>query len=205
MTSLSSMSSLTSTSRRRIAAGLLAAGVVLTVSGCGSDSTTATPGASSSSNATDQASVHNAADTTFINDMTPHHEGAVAMAELAPSRASSAQVKDLAARILAAQEPEITQMAGFAKAWMVTMESSMGGHGGMGGMDADTAALTPLKGTAFDKEFLIRMTAHHQGAVTMAKAELAAGQSAPAKALAQAIITAQEKEIAEMATLLAAL
>ncbi|WP_438938440.1 DUF305 domain-containing protein [Amycolatopsis orientalis] len=42
------------------------------------------------------------------------------------------------------------------------------------------------------------MIRHHQGAVDMAKTELAKGSNADAKALAQKIIDAQEAEIREM-------
>ena len=46
--------------------------------------------------------------------------------------------------------------------------------------------------------FICAMIPHHQGAIEMAKAELAYGDDPWAKQLAQNIITAQTKEIAEM-------
>jgi len=46
------------------------------------------------------------------------------------------------------------------------------------------------------------MVGHHQGAVSMARTQLDTGKYEPAKQLAQAIIAAQEKEIAEMQGLL---
>jgi uncharacterized protein (DUF305 family) len=48
------------------------------------------------------------------------------------------------------------------------------------------------------KEFLAMMVAHHQGAVDMAKAEIEAGSDPKVKALAQRVITAQKREIAQM-------
>jgi len=59
---------------------------------------------------------HNAADVAFAQRMIVHHQGAIEMADLAPSRAASQQVKDLAVRIKAAQGPEIEQMQG----WLTT-------------------------------------------------------------------------------------
>jgi uncharacterized protein (DUF305 family) len=55
--------------------------------------------------------------------------------------------------------------------------------------------MTPYTGDA-DVDFMTQMKPHHQAAIDMAKVELANGKDAETKALAQAIITAQEKEIA---------
>lgn len=174
------------------------------LAGCGSSSDTASPTTSVTADATAQ---HNDADVTFVQDMSPHHEGAVAMAQLAPERAASPAVKALAAAILAAQQPELDTMTELAKAWDVTLTG--GAHdmdmGGMGSHGGDEAALEPLTGTAFDREFLTRMTAHHRDALPMAQAELDGGSSARAKALAQSILTTQQAEIRTMQDLLAAL
>jgi uncharacterized protein (DUF305 family) len=62
----------------------------------------------------------------------------------------------------------------------------------------DMKMLEQAKGAAFDKMWLEMMIKHHEGAVEMAKTELAKGSSADAKKLAQAIIDAQQKEITEM-------
>lgn len=53
---------------------------------------------------------------------------------------------------------------------------------------------TPYTGDA-DVDFMTQMKPHHQAAIDMAKVELANGKDPETKALAQAIITAQEKEI----------
>jgi uncharacterized protein (DUF305 family) len=47
-----------------------------------------------------------------------------------------------------------------------------------------------------DVDFMTQMKPHHQAAIDMARIELANGKDAETKALATAIITAQEKEIA---------
>lgn len=49
-----------------------------------------------------------------------------------------------------------------------------------------------------DVDFLHTMIPHHQGAVDMAKAVLAHGNDPKVKALAEAIVVAQEQEIAQM-------
>lgn len=96
------------------------------------------------------AGPHNQADITFASMRIVHHKGAIQMAELAPARAASGQVKDLAVKIKAAQAPEITEMSGWLAAWVpgadmngMPMDSAcpspqMSGKSGMG--NADTSA-----------------------------------------------------------------
>ena len=81
------------------------------------------------------------------------------------------------------------------------------GHGGQSGMmsDADMAKLKAAGGKDFDKQFCTMMIAHHQGAIAMAKDELANGTNGDAKTLAQKIITAQQAEIDTMNKILARL
>lgn len=57
------------------------------------------------------------ADRRFIVMMIPHHEGAVAMAELALSRAQHPEIKKLAAAIKKSQTQEISQMRTWYKLW----------------------------------------------------------------------------------------
>jgi uncharacterized protein (DUF305 family) len=52
--------------------------------------------------------------------------------------------------------------------------------------------------------WITSMIAHHQGAVTMAQTEIADGQSPDAKKLAEMIISAQQREIAQMNNLVSA-
>jgi uncharacterized protein (DUF305 family) len=125
------------------------------------------------------------------------------MSELAPERADSAEVKQLAEKISAAQEPELARMKDMAEAWDVELEtgSEMAGRS----MGDDVKALTPLSGPAFDREFLTRMIAHHEGALPMAQTELGAGENPQAKQLAQEILDMQKAEIAEMKQILGSL
>lgn len=198
------------TGRRSVAALAVGSALTLALSACGSsdDSSTAasnpTPAMSSTASSSGPGidATHNDADVTFINDMAPHHSGAIAMAQIAATQAGSAQVKDLAQRIAGAQGPEIEQMKAMAAAWKVTLNTDAGGMGGMSSPGDDVDALKPLTGAAFDKEFLTRMTAHHMSAVMMAQTESAQGSNPQAKQLASSIVAAQQKEIAEMAELL---
>lgn len=57
--------------------------------------------------------------------------------------------------------------------------------------------MKPISGDA-DKDFVTLMIPHHQGAIDMAKVELQFGKDTRLRAMADKIIKAQEKEIAEM-------
>lgn len=200
-----------------------AAAVTLALSACGSSTTGtgSTPSQShdmgamsstASSPSSAPSSSHKDADVTFATDMIPHHAQAVEMADMALKQAKSKAVKALAARIKAAQDPEMTTMSGWLNNWGKPVPQTMAGpdmgsmQGSMGGMmsQAEMEALGKASGTAFDRMWLTMMTKHHQGAVTMAQTELTDGASADAKALARSIITGQTKEISEMRALLAA-
>lgn len=67
---------------------------------------------------------------------------------------------------------------------------------GMKAMSHDMAA-APMTGDP-DHDFVAMMIPHHQGAVSMAEVELKYGKDPMLRRLAQDIIAAQEKEIAEM-------
>ncbi|QKV78181.1 DUF305 domain-containing protein [Amycolatopsis sp. Hca4] len=152
------------------------------------------------------SSSNNADDVMFAQQMIPHHEQALEMAKLVPSRSSNPKVVDLASRIEKAQDPEIRQMRGWLSAWGATSASSMPGmdHDSMPGMmpAGDVAELEAAKGTEFDRRWLDMMVKHHQGAVDMARTELDKGANADAKALARKIADAQQAEITEMQGLL---
>ena len=148
---------------------------------------------------------HNDADVEFAQLMIPHHEQAVEMAQLATTRAENTDVKDLAGRIEAAQSPEIDAMTGWLTEWGEDAEPTGGGmgHDSTGVMsDAEMAELEAASGTEFDRMFLEMMVEHHTGAIEMAEAEIADGQFPDALAMAEAIKSTQQSEIAEMEGLL---
>ena len=199
---------------RRAALGTTAVTAALVLAACGSDngSDTGSGKTSASAGAEDTAGAHNDQDVSFAQDMIPHHQQAIQMSRMAASQASSAEVKDLAARIEKAQDPEIETMSGWLESWGEDVPSSMPGmdHGGHSGssdmpgmMDTeDMDELMAASGKGFDTMFLTMMVDHHEGAVEMATTEKDKGQYGPAKKLADDIITAQNAEIEEMNKLL---
>ncbi|MSR87358.1 DUF305 domain-containing protein [Candidatus Peribacteria bacterium] len=65
-------------------------------------------------------------------------------------------------------------------------------------MDDMSDMLKGKTGDAFDEAFIEGMIPHHQGAIDMAKAALTDAKHAEIKRMAQAIISAQQKEIDQM-------
>lgn len=180
-------------------------------SGTAMPSTSATPAATSSApaNASPDAKAHNAADTTFAQMMIPHHRQAVQMSDIMLKKQDlPADVAELAAEIKAAQGPEIDTMTGWLTDWNEPIAAAEGHDmGSMEGMmsDVDLAKLDAAQGTEAAKLFLEQMTAHHQGAVAMAKAETTDGQNGPTVALSKQIVEDQEAEINKMKALLQSL
>ncbi|MFD3940957.1 DUF305 domain-containing protein [Streptomyces sp. NPDC058611] len=193
------------------AAATTAALVLAACGGNGNDSGAAHNGhnattPSSSASAPAQQGNHNAADVTFAQGMIPHHQQAIEMADLAATRAESAEVKKLADEIKKAQDPEIKTLSGWLTSWGEQVPAEREGHGGhdMSGMMTaeEMKQLESSSGKAFDTAFLKLMVKHHEGAVAMAKTEQSEGAYQPAKDMAAAIITSQSAEIARMKTLL---
>ena len=142
----------------------------------------------------------NAADRTYAQMMIVHHEQALTMTALAPQRAASEQVKKLAARITAAQKPEIDAMQGWLKTNGGPAKQSGHDHGTMPGMAtaAQLAQLTAAKGKAFDDLFLKLMITHHDGALTMAAEVLSQGNNVLVEEMANDVIAQQTAEINRM-------
>jgi uncharacterized protein (DUF305 family) len=71
--------------------------------------------------------------------------------------------------------------------------------------EEEMSTLGKQKGSMFDRMWIQMMIKHHQGAVTMAKAEQTNGKDPAAIALAKTIEKAQTTEIATMQRLLGSL
>jgi uncharacterized protein (DUF305 family) len=192
-----------------------------------SSSTTSSSSTSATSAAVDAA--HNDQDVMFAQQMIVHHQGAIEMAKLATTQASSQEVKTLAATIESAQQPEITEMTSWLTSWgePVTADSSMGGmnHSADPSMTDPSMTASTMGGSAmpgmmsqeqmtqlgnatgadFDRMFLQMMIEHHTGAVSMAETEQQQGQNTQAKELADSIVTSQKAEIEQMNQMLTAM
>ena len=141
-------------------------------------------------------------DVMFVQMMIPHHQQAIAMAQMALDEpTSSTKVKELATQIKDAQDPEIQLMDTWLNGWKESdLAPTSHGMDMSSGMmtDAEMTELMKQQGVAFDQMWTEMMIAHHQGAVAMANDVLANSTNTDVRALAQAVISVQEKEIAMM-------
>ena len=176
-----------------LAIAAIAAGTL--VAACGEDDTGSGGGSSTS-----ESAHGNGVDRAFATAMIPHHRSAVDMAEIANERSNRSEIKQLADAIVSTQNAEIEKLtaldqqlkdAGVEAGDLGVAEHEMG-------MGEDASMLEDAK--PVDREFIDMMIPHHQGAIRMARAELETGQNHELKALAEAIVDAQAKEIDEMNT-----
>ncbi len=143
----------------------------------------------------------NDADVKYVRMMITHHQQAIEMTALVPTRAAREDVKAMASRIADTQGPDIKAM----EAWITknkAPEHQMTER--MPGMATaeQLAALRAASGPAFDKMFLQLMTAHHEGALTMASDLLQTGSDIFVEEMAQDVIAGQQKEISQMKAML---
>lgn len=145
----------------------------------------------------------------FIEQMIPHHDDAIMMAEIALTKAEHPEIKQLAEDIKRTQSEENAMMREWYKTWYGTnvpdtASTGRGMGGGMmmsGGMMGGAMDIDTLKSAkSFDKTFIEQMIPHHQMAVMMANMVLNGSDRPEIKELAKNIITAQTKEIESMRT-----
>ncbi len=137
--------------------------------------------------------------------MIPHHDGAIAMAELALTRARHSEIRALAARIKTSQTAENAQMRRWYRQWFggdVPAWSGGGDGYGMGmgmGMGNNLRVLDLLKADPdFDRTFLEQMIPHHQMGVMMASHAQWRTQHRELRTLQAAMVKVQSQEIAQM-------
>ncbi len=133
----------------------------------------------------------------FMQEMIIHHQMAVEMAQVALERATRDELKTLSRNIIAGQGKEIDQMTAWLKDWHGVAPKAMD-HAVMQEMDREMAALKAAGGVEFDRKFAEDMIVHHQSAIEMAQLVAERATNDELKALAQEIINAQAREVAQM-------
>jgi uncharacterized protein (DUF305 family) len=140
-------------------------------------------------------------DLQFLDTMIEHHQDAINMAKPIVAKTDNAQLRAFAAKIIADQNKEISQLKDWRKKWFGGEPAAMNAE--MPGMIESMKGVNPKKletggGKQLNLRFLDIMTRHHQGAITMSKEALDKAERAEIKTLANQIIKAQEAEINQM-------
>jgi uncharacterized protein (DUF305 family) len=139
------------------------------------------------------ASLPNAYDAQFINNMAAHHNGAIQMAEQALQESQRSEIKQLAEHIIDDQHKEIQQMATWLEQWYPGARINASKA-----MKMDAMEISQDQSKPFDLRFIETMIAHHQGALEMAQEAQVKAEHPELKQLAAQIIKAQTAEIDQM-------
>ncbi len=156
-----------------------------------------------------EAPSHTAADVEFVRMMIPHHEQALEMTALVPSRTERDDLPLLAERLEISQTDEIEQM----RRWLEERGEAATSHQHhseghlMPGMltPEEMSQLSDARGAEFDELFLQYMIRHHEGALAMVAELLAtngAGQETDVFRFASDVDADQRAEIARMRAIL---
>ncbi len=137
-------------------------------------------------------------DKAFIDAMVPHHEGAVEMAEVALEKAEHPEIRNVAEDIVSSQRAEIRTFGEIREREYGSAESTME----MDERDMRAMGMSDPKELAkadpFDKAFIDDMIPHHESAIAMAEVAREKTDDPEIRAIAEDIVTAQEREIAQM-------
>jgi uncharacterized protein (DUF305 family) len=133
-------------------------------------------------------------DDRFISMMVAHHEGAVMMSKDALTKTSKPELKKLAESIIAAQNKEIADMKQWEQKWYGHAPQSSE----MEMMNSQMVQELGPAGKEYEDHYIDGMIPHHESAISMAKDALTKSTHPEIKALAQSIITSQQKEIDQM-------
>jgi len=150
-------------------------------------------------------------DQRFIDMMVPHHEAAIAMAEIARTRAKHDELRALADEIIDAQTAEVEQLRAWRESWFGSSETPpmeampmlpgvrMGGELMIGDrMDIRDDVEQLRVAEPFDQAFIDAMIQHHQSAIDAAQSALSRSDREEILRLAEAIIDAQSREIEQL-------
>ncbi len=135
-------------------------------------------------------------DAAFVDSMVPHHEGAVEMAEVGLKNAEHEEIRQLSRDIIDSQQAEIETFGRIREGIEgPTMEMSEGDMSAMGMME-DPRQLA--NEDPFDRAFIDNMIPHHESAIAMAEVALRESGNQQIRRIAEDIVDAQEREIAQM-------
>jgi uncharacterized protein (DUF305 family) len=142
-------------------------------------------------------------DLQFIDQMIPHHEGAIMSSEHMISDSQRPELRPLYENIQKSQSEQIEQMQEWRKEWYPDAEQTADmptgmSSGMMQSMMGSGSMQDMMGGDVTDAMFLRMMIPHHQMAVDMSQQALERAEHPELKELAQTIIDEQSAEIQQM-------
>lgn len=141
----------------------------------------------------------------FLSNMIPHHQGAILSSEAFLKYAKNPQLIKIANEIISSQKQEIEQFQELLK--KIDRKESQNYQKFALQAKADMHKMMQAMHQAhpsenIEKDYMLAMIAHHQGAIDASKQVLEHTQNQEVIRFAKEIISAQEKEIQEFKTLL---
>jgi uncharacterized protein (DUF305 family) len=158
-----------------------------------------------------QGSIVTVADVEFMQGMIAHHAQAIYMSRMADAHGANPRLLRLANKIDQSQVAEIRIMQDWLRRWdQFAPDTSSWRTMHMSGMltAEQLKTLESSKGVDFDRNFLVMMIQHHNGALKMVDDLFAtprAGQEVDVSVFANDVVSVQTAEIGVMQQMLAQL
>ena len=197
--------------RYRIDAALRVLGAAALVAACGNspsgdNSVNYSPTTTAANDANSLTAVHDAADLAFVRNMLTHHRQARDLTAIAAQNTTNPDVLSIGQQLVTGQQTEILALTAWLTQWGDDAHDYEGMDALTPGMvnQATMNKLRTLRGADFDRLWLQSALAYHQGAVEMARNEVAQGQSSDPVAMANSILTTRPAEMDKIRKLLGA-
>ncbi|MEW9550017.1 DUF305 domain-containing protein [Nonomuraea sp. NPDC050783] len=142
----------------------------------------------------------NAEDVMFVQMMVQHHRQGIEIARLGAERATTPEVRTLAAAIETTQQDEVEMMLRWLHDWEQPLQAGEGAHDHHGGMpETDARRIRALRGSGHFERDLLALLIEHQGdAARMAGNEVASGANPQVKAWAGQVERSREGQVGMM-------
>lgn len=138
-------------------------------------------------------------DADYIDNLVPHHQQAIDMADVEIAKGTRADVRDMAQQMKDMQQQEIAKMQGIRArvAGSERVQPMRDPHG-----EEDVASLQQATGPQVDTLFLENMVPHHAGAVSLSHRALENLSDPELRDMAEMTIVMQTREMNEMLDML---
>jgi len=146
----------------------------------------------------------NVEDVRFVQMMVRHHRQGIELAEVGADRATTPELKTLAAAIVSTQQSEVEMMLRWLHSWQQPLDPADGGHDHHGGLpEVDQKRIAALKKSKrMEPELLTLLITHQDGAVRMAATEIRDGVNPEATRWAGQVQESRKAQIARLRELL---